>query len=204
MQKEVDLHSTHIGSMGGILALKKNECHAAPMHLLAENGDYNIPYLKKYLPGEDIVLICITDRQQGIVSKEGIGFDALCAHTFVNRQRGSGTRMLLDHELRLRRISPAVIRGYEREVTTHLAVALAVKSGEADAGLCVYSAAKALGLRFNPVASERYEIAIRGEYLDDPRVFALCDTIISPDFKEILVRLGGYDTRETGVRRFLP
>jgi putative molybdopterin biosynthesis protein len=204
MQKEVDLHSTHVGSMGGILALKKNECHAAPMHLLAENGDYNIPYLKKYLPGEDVVLICVTERQQGIVSKEGIGFDDLCSHTFVNRQRGSGTRMLLDHLLKKNRIDSSDFRGYEREVTTHLAVALAVKSGEADAGMCVYSAAKALGLRFNPVASERYEIAIRSENLDDPRVFALCDTIISPDFKEILHRLGGYDTRETGVRRVLP
>jgi putative molybdopterin biosynthesis protein len=204
MQKEVDLHSTHVGSMGGILTLKKNECHAAPMHLLAENGDYNIPYLKKYLPGEDLVLLCVAERQQGIISNNGIGFDDIPSHRFINRQRGSGTRMLLDHELRLRGISPALIRGYEREVTTHLAVALAVKSGEADAGLCVYSAAKALGLRFNLVASERYEIAIRSEYLDDPRVSALCDTIISPDFKEILHRLGGYDTRETGVRRVLP
>jgi len=79
-----------------------------------------------------------------------------------------------------------------------------VKSGEVDAGLCVYSAAKALGLRFNQVASERYEIAIRGENLDDPRVSALCDAIVSPEFKEILIRLGGYDTRETGVRRVLP
>jgi len=204
MQKEVDLHSTHVGSMGGILTLKKNECHAAPMHLLADDGEYNIPYLQKYLPGEDVVLICVTERQQGIVSKEGIGFDGLCGHTFVNRQRGSGTRMLLDHLLKKNRIDSSDIRGYEREVTTHLAVALAVKSGEADAGMCVYSAAKALGLCFNPVASERYEIAIRSEYLDDPRVSALCDTIISPDFKAILHRLGGYDTRETGVRRVLP
>ena len=203
MQKEVDLHSTHVGSMGGILALKKNECHAAPVHLLADNGDYNIPYLKKYLPGEDLVLLCVAERQQGIISKNGIGFDEIPSHRFINRQRGSGTRMLLDHELRLRGISPALIRGYEREVTTHLAVALAVKSGEADAGMCVYSAAKALGLCFNPVASERYEIAIRSEYLDDPRVSALCDTILSRDFKEILHRLGGYDTRETGVRREL-
>jgi putative molybdopterin biosynthesis protein len=203
-KKEVDLHSTHAGSMGGILALKKNECHAAPMHLLADDGEYNIPYLKKYLPGENLVLLCIAERQQGIISKTGIGFDEIPSHRFINRQRGSGTRMLLDHELRLRGISPALIRGYEREVTTHLAVALAVKSGEVDAGLCVYSAAKALGLRFNQVASERYEIAIRGEYLDDPRVSALCDAIVSPEFKEILIRLGGYDTRETGVRRVLP
>ena len=204
MQKDVELHSTHIGSMGGILALKKNECHAAPIHLLAYDGDYNIPYLHKYLPGEDIVLICVTERQQGIVSKDGIGFNALSSHTVVNRQRGSGTRMLLDHLLTQNGIDPSKIWGYEREVTTHLAVALAVKSGEAEAGMCVYSAAKALGLWFIPVASERYEIAIRREHLEDPRVSELCDTIVSPAFKEILDRLGGYDTKETSVRRSLP
>ena len=203
-QKDVELHSTHVGSMGGILALKKNECHAAPMHLLADDGDYNIPYLQKYLPGQDVVLICVTGRQQGIVSKDGIGFDALQGHTFVNRQRGSGTRMLLDHLLMNNRIDPSTIQGYEREVTTHLAVALAVRSGEADAGMCVYSAAKALGLRFVPVASERYEIGIRREHLEDSRVSELCDTLVSPAFREILDRLGGYDTRETGVRRELP
>ncbi len=152
MEKDVDLHSTHVGSMGGILALKTNECHAAPMHLLAEDGDYNIPYLRKYLPGEEVVLICVAERQQGIVSKDGIGFDDLPGHLFVNRQRGSGTRMLLDHQMKQKGIDPSKIRGYEREVTTHLAVALAVKSGEADAGMCVYSAAKALGLGFIPVA----------------------------------------------------
>jgi putative molybdopterin biosynthesis protein len=202
--KGVELHSTHAGSMGGILALKANECHAAPVHLLAENGDYNIPYLKKYLPGEEIVLICVAERKQGIVSKDGIGFDDLPHNLFVNRQRGSGTRMLLDHLLRQKGIDPSQIQGYEREVTTHLAVALAVKSGEAQAGMCVYSAAKALGLEFKPVASERYEIAIRKEHLDDPRVSELCSTLVSPEFREILGRLGGYDTTETGVRRSLP
>lgn len=201
---DVELHSTHAGSMGGILALKKNECHAAPVHLLADNGDYNIPYLQKYMPGEEVVLLCIADRQQGIVSKEGLGMCDLPAHTFVNRQRGSGTRMLLDYQLRQNGIDPAEIHGYEREVTTHLAVALAVKSGEADAGMCVYSAAKALGLRFNPVASERYEIAIRREHLEDPRVQSLCKVLKSPAFGEILDRLGGYDTKERGVRRSLP
>ncbi len=203
-QKEVELHSTHVGSMGGILALKKNECHAAPMHLLAENGDYNIPYLEKYLPGEEIILLCVAERQQGIVSREDIGFDQLPQHQFINRQRGSGTRMLLDHELKSRGIGPETIRGYEREVTTHLAVALAVKSGEADAGMAVYSAAKALGLEFIPVATERYEIAIRREHLDDPRVAELCAAITSSAFRGIMERLGGYDTRETGVRRLLP
>ncbi|HET6580646.1 MAG TPA: molybdopterin biosynthesis protein [Methanoregula sp.] len=203
-KKEIGLHSTHVGSMGGIFSLKKNECHAAPMHLLAENGDYNIPYLKKYLPEQDIILLCIAERQQGIVSRTGIVFDDLVLHSFINRQRGSGTRMLLDHELKLRGISHDALQGYEREMTTHLAVALAVKTGEADAGMCVFSAAKALGLSFRPVATERYEIAIRREHLDDPRVAELCAAVASPAFKEIMDRLGGYDTRETGVRRELP
>jgi len=190
--------------MGGIMALTKDECHAAPTHLLADDGSYNIQYLKKFLPGENLVLLCVAERQQGIVSKTGLSFDDIPDHQFINRQRGSGTRMLLDHELRKKGINPSTIRGYEREVTTHLAVALAVKSGEADAGMCVYSAAHALGLEFVPVASERYEIAIRRTHLTDPRVAALCGAIASPAFKECLHRLGGYDTTETGGRRELP
>ena len=203
-KKGIALHSTHVGSMGGIAALTKDECHAAPTHLLADDGSYNIPYLKKFLPEEEVVLLCVAERQQGIVSKTGLTFDDLPDHQFINRQRGSGTRMLLDFELRKKGIGPASIRGYEREVTTHLAVALAVKSGEADAGMCVYSAAHALGLTFVPVASERYEIAIRRKHLSDPRVAALCEAISSPEFKDILHSLGGYGTKETGVRRELP
>ncbi|MCX6689427.1 MAG: molybdopterin biosynthesis protein, partial [Methanoregula sp.] len=132
LQKQgVALHSTHIGSMGGIMALTKDECHAAPTHLLSDDGSYNIEYLKKFLPGEKLVLLCVAERQQGIVSKTGLSFDDIPNHQFINRQRGSGTRMLLDHELHKKGIDPSTIRGYEREVTTHLAVALAVKSGEA-------------------------------------------------------------------------
>jgi putative molybdopterin biosynthesis protein len=203
-KNHIDLHSTHVGSMGGILALKKDECHAAPMHLLAPDGTYNTGYLKKYLPGEDLVLLCVAGRQQGVVSRDGVVFPELPGHTFINRQKGSGTRMLLDAELKRAGIDPSSIRGYDREATTHLAVALAVKSGEADAGMCVYSAAKAFGLPFVPVAQERYEIAVRQTHIDDPRITALCAAIASSEFKEILSRLGGYDTKETGVRRELP
>jgi putative molybdopterin biosynthesis protein len=197
----VSLISTHVGSMGGIIALKKDECHAAPTHLLSPDGTYNTAYIWKYLPGTEIDLICVAGRQQGIVSHDGLALPDLPGRTFINRQKGSGTRMLLDYELKKAGIDPSSLPGYEREVTTHIAVALAVKSGEADAGMCVYSAAKALGLPFIPVAQERYELAIRREHRDDPRLRALIGVIQSREFKAILNRLGGYDPTETGTLR---
>jgi putative molybdopterin biosynthesis protein len=197
----VSLLSTHVGSIGGILALKKDECHAAPTHLLDENGSYNTSYMQKYLPGTSVDLICIAGRQQGIVSRDGIAFCDLPGRPFINRQKGSGTRMLLDYELKKAGIDPSSLPGYEREVTTHIAVALAIKSGEADAGMCVYSVAKALGLPFVPVAQERYELAIRREHMDDPRLSVLIEAIRSEGFKAVLDRIGGYDTTETGIRR---
>jgi putative molybdopterin biosynthesis protein len=197
----VSLISTHVGSMGGIIALRKDECHAAPMHLLSPDGTYNTAYIRKYLPKTEVDLICVAGRQQGIVSYDGLALPDLRGRMFINRQKGSGTRMLLDYELKKAGIDPSTIPGYEREVTTHIAVALAVKSGEADAGMCVYSAAKALGLRFVLVAQERYELAIRREHADDPRIQALVNAIRSPEFKAVLNHLGGYDTEETGILR---
>ena len=197
----VAIISTHVGSMGGILALKKDECHAAPMHLLSPDGTYNTEYVRKYLPKTEVDLICVAGRQQGIVSHERFALPDLKGRMFINRQKGSGTRMLLDYELKKAGIDPSAIPGYEREVTTHIAVALAVKSREADAGMCVSSAAKALGLPFVPVAQERYELAIRREHADDPRIQALVNAIRSQEFKAILNHLGGYDTKETGTLR---
>lgn len=194
----VTLLSTHIGSMGGILALKNDECHAAPTHLLADDGSYNTAYLRKYLPKIEVDLLCVAGRQQGIVSRDGIGFADLPGRSFINRQNGSGTRMLLDYQLKKAGIDPSALPGYKREVTTHIAVALAVKSGEAEAGMCVYSAAKALGLPFVPVAQERYELAFRKKYTEDPRLAALIAAVRSPGFKTILRDLGGYETEETG------
>jgi len=201
-QKEgVSLHSSLTGSMGGILALKRGSCHAAPMHLLHPSGEYNIPYLRQYLPGEEITLVCIAGREQGVVSREGLSFADIPSHTFVNRQKGSGTRILLDYELRKQGIDPVSIRGYDRELTTHIGVALAVRQGEAEAGMGVYSAAKALGLSFVPVGRERYELAIRTRDLADPRIITLLSAIHSARFREILQRLGGYDTSCTGQLR---
>ncbi|MCX6701031.1 MAG: molybdopterin biosynthesis protein [Methanomicrobiales archaeon] len=203
-KRGVEVHSTHAGSMGGLMALLKGDCHAAPMHLLCESGEYNTCYLQKYLPGEDLVILTVAGREQGIVSKDGIGIDDLKGRQFINRQKGSGTRILLDYELKKRGIDPSSIPGYDREVTTHIAVGLAVKTGEADAGMCVYSAAKSLGLKFVPVGNERYEIVTRKEHLSDPRVAVLFETVSSPEFISTLDRLGGYDTSETGHRHQLP
>jgi putative molybdopterin biosynthesis protein len=200
-RRGITLMSTHVGSMGGILALAKDQCHAAPTHMLARDGSYNTVFLEKYLPGTAIDLICVAERQQGIVSRNGLTLRDLPGRQFINRQKGSGTRMLLDHELVQTGIDPATIPGYGREATTHIAVALAVKSGEADAGMCVYSAARALGLPFVPVATERYELAIRREHMPDPRVKTMVELIRSAEFLEVLERLGGYDSKETGLQR---
>jgi len=197
----VSLISTHVGSMGGIIALKKNECHAAPTHLLSPDGTYNSAYIRKYLPGTEVDLISVAGRQQGIVSHDGLTLSDLPGRMFINRQKGSGTRMLLDYELKKANIDTAALPGYEREVTTHIAVALAVKSGEADAGMCVFSAAKALGLPFIPVAQERYELAIRREHIEDTRIRELIGAIRSQKFTAILDHLGGYDTKEIGILR---
>lgn len=199
------VHATHVGSMGGLIALKKGECHAAPMHLLAPDGSYNTGYLSRYMPGEELVLLGVAGRQQGVVSAEGMDLSDLPGHWFANRQRGSGTRMLLDHLLEKERIDPADIPGFDREYTTHLAVALAVKTGEAEAGICVYSAAHALDLPFVPIGTERYELVMKREVLEaDDRVGELCRIVSSEEFKTVLERLGGYDTDITGVLRALP
>ncbi|MDD1678891.1 MAG: molybdopterin biosynthesis protein [Methanomicrobiales archaeon] len=200
----VELHSTHVGSMGGMLTLRRDECHAAPMHLLAPDGSYNVPYLQKYLPEEDLVLLCVAEREQGVISRKKITLHDLPGHRFVNRQKGSGTRMLLDHLLAREGIDPTSIPGYNREVTTHLAVALAVKNGEADAGIGVFSAAKAYGLSFSPLGTERYEIVARKNHSEDERMRLLFRTVASGEFRGILRSLGGYDVTETGVKRQIP
>jgi len=200
----VALHSAHQGSMGGLLALKKRVCHGAPMHLLADDGSYNVPYLARYLPGEDLVLLCLAGREQGIISRDPLSLEDLPGIRFVNRQKGSGTRILLDHLLKEKGIAPASIAGYERELTTHLAVALAVQTGEADAGPGVYSAARAFGLSFTPVGQEQYELAFHADDWEDPRVQALASAVTSAPFREALGNLGGYDLSLNGRLRRVP
>ncbi len=198
------LSSAHVGSMGGLLALKRGEAHIAPIHLLDEqNGEYNIAAVKSVSSGRQMALIKGVGRTQGIMVQKGNPLDIrderdLPRLRYINRQRGAGTRVLLDYRLGLAGIDPASIRGYDREAATHMAVAAAVSSGSADAGMGVFSAAQAMGLDFIPVGEEEYDFAIPAEFLELKQVKAFIEVLKSSEFKEKLEILGGYDTKKTG------
>jgi putative molybdopterin biosynthesis protein len=200
------LSSAHVGSMGGILALKNNETHIAPIHLLdMDTGEYNVSYVEKYLPGRDISVIKCVNRVQGLMVRKnnpleirGLSDIVERKLGFVNRQRGSGTRLLLDYYLRKLCIDSRSIVGYEREEYTHLSVAAAIASGDADAGLGVYSAAEMMGLDFIPMANEEYDIAVPAEYLELPMIKEFIEVIKSREFKDELDRLGGYEYPDIG------
>jgi len=204
---EYSLSSAHVGSMGGLLALKRREAHLAGTHLLDEDtGEYNVSYIKKLLPGTRTVLINLVHRTQGFIvpksnPKNIRGFADLARPdvVFVNRQAGAGTRLLTDLHLKKLKIDPKNVKGYDHEEFTHMAVAAAVLSGAADTGLAVLSAARALDLDFVPVAQERYDLAIPQEFYDTPMLQALL-AIIGADsaFREQIVAMGGYDVSEMG------
>ncbi|GAA0725602.1 molybdopterin biosynthesis protein [Clostridium malenominatum] len=205
--KKYYLSSAHVGSMGGIMALKSGETHIAPIHLLdMDTGEYNKSYIEKYLKDKNIALIKGVKRIQGfMVSKDNPlqikDFKDLVDKKvrFINRQRGSGTRLLLDYNLKNLNINPRDIMGYDREEFTHLSVAGAVASGNADVGLGVYSAAVMMGLDFIPVCNEEYDIAIPKEYLQMDIVTELIKVLTSKEFKDELDKLGGYDYSDTGT-----
>jgi len=200
------LSSAHVGSLGGLLALRRGEAHLAGTHLLDEaTGEYNISYIQKHLPGRGVVLLNLAYREQGFIVAPGnpsriSSFEDLARGgvRFVNRQRGAGTRVLLDYHLRLAGIGPEQVDGYGREEYTHMAVAAAVASGTADCGLGIRAAASALGLGFVPVAEERYDLCILKEYWDKPLVRRLLEVIRDPGFQAAVQALGGYDLRDCG------
>lgn len=195
------LSSAHTGSMGGIMALKNEETHIAPIHLLdMESGEYNISYINRYLKDKKIALVKGVKRIQGLIVQKGNPLSLKSISDipaknarFVNRQRGAGTRLLLDYYLRKLDISPERINGYEREEFTHLSVAAAVASGDVDCGLGVYSAADMMGLDFIPVCNEEYDFAVPVEYLELDIIKELFQVMKSSEFLKELDKLGGYD-----------
>lgn len=196
--------STHVGSMGGLMALKRREAHLAPIHLLDEDtGDYNIAYVKKIFGTGKMALIKGVGRTQGILVKKGNplnikGIEDLTGCRYVNRQRGAGTRVLFDYELKKLGIRPEEITGYEREAATHMAVAAAVSDDGADAGMGILSAAKSMNLDFVPVGTEEYDFVVSMEYLNLPHIKAFIEILKSREFCGRLEELGGYSYERVG------
>ncbi len=201
------LSSSHVGSMGGLMAIKKGVCHLAGSHLLdIEDGTYNLSYIQKYLPDIRVKLVHLVYRDQGLIVPPGNprkikGIKDLKREdlALINRQAGSGTRILLDYRLKQLGVDPANINGYQNEEYTHMAVAVAVLSGAADVGLGIYAAARALKLDFIPVVTEQYDLVIPEVYFDSPNVQVLLETINTAAFKKRVEALGGYSTAKTGT-----
>ena len=197
------LSSTHVGSMGGLMALKRGEAHIAPIHMLnEETGVYNVSYIEKMFH-KPVALIKGVGRVQGIMVKKGnplhiSSVEDLKKVRFVNRQRGAGTRMLLDFCLKERGIMPEEIRGYDREAATHMAVAALVAGESADAGLGIRSAALAMKLDFIEVGQEEYDFAVPEKYLELPYIRAFVQILKSEEFHKKLQELGGYTWERAG------
>lgn len=206
LAEPLSLVSSHVGSMGGLTALKNGAALFAGCHLFdPATGDFNFPFLAKHLPDLDLTVINLAIRHQGLMVRPGnpknitgVADLARADVTFINRQRGAGTRILLDHQLASAGIAPQAVRGYDREEYTHMAVAVNVLTHAADCGLGIFAAAKSLGLDFAPLALERYDLILPTAYLDDPRIKTLRAVIGTEQFQERMRALGGYDTPLTG------
>jgi len=202
----IHISSSNIGSLGGLLAVKRQTAHFAGSHLLdTATGDYNLAYIRRYLPDTAVALVTLVHRWQGFIAPEGnpkkikaIGDLTRPDVVFINRQSGSGTRILLDYELQRAGISPDRIAGYGNEEYTHMNVAMAVASGAADTGLGIHTAAKALSLDFVPLTKERYDLVIPRAYLGDEKIRLLLEIIRSDEFKGKALAMGGYEVDETG------
>jgi len=203
---ELKIAATNVGSLGGLLALQRGETHMAGTHLLdPDTGAYNIPDIKRTIPDLPVVLVHLAQREQGLLARQGnpkgiVDLRDLTRKeiTFINRQPGSGTRVLLDFQLKRIGIDPRGIRGYEREEFTHMAVGVAVVSGLADLGLGVRSAAVALGLDFIPVAKEEYDLLFLRSFFDSEKGEKVLEVIRSDGFRKAVEAMGGYEAHASG------
>jgi putative molybdopterin biosynthesis protein len=202
----VRLSSANVGSQGGLVALRRAEAHLAGSHLLdPESGEYNVSYVQRYLPDTPVVLLQLVGRDQGLIVGPG---NPKAIHTladlgrrdvvFVNRQRGAGTRVLLDFEIGKIGLPPVAINGYEREEYTHLAVAAAVASGVADCGLGIAAAARALELDFVPLFKERYDLVIPRLHYDSQLLQPILGALADARFRRQVGALPGYDVSHMG------
>jgi putative molybdopterin biosynthesis protein len=209
-QKDRRLVSSNVGSLGGLVALRRGEAHLAGSHLLdPETGIYNNAYIQKYLTGIPVQQVMLVNREQGLIvpranpkNIRGLVDIAESGIQFVNRQRGAGTRVLLDYEMGKLGIMPEQVAGYKDEEFTHLGVAAAVASGRADCGLGIAAAAEALELDFIPLFHERYELIVPQIHFDDPLLTPLLEILRTEDFQKAVNEMPGYDSSEMGQLSF--
>ena len=200
------MSSSHVGSMGGIMAIRRGEAHAAGCHLLDTNtGEYNRAFIRKYFPKGDVKLVRCVGRQQGLMVAKGnpLGITGFADITkeglrYVNRQKGSGTRILTDYLCKQNGVNPDDIYGYDREELTHTSVAAQIVSGSADAGMGIYSAAQLYDLDFIPICIEEYDLIIPDHAWETPQVRQMMETLKSDAFKEKILALGGYTVENPG------
>ena len=200
------LASVNVGSLGGILALKREETHLAGSHLLdPESGEYNLAYINQHLPDRKLRVVTLVGRTQGLFLAQGNpkgiqGIEDLSRRdiSFVNRQRGSGTRLLLDYHLGQAGVDTDHVLGYEHEEYTHLAAAAQVASGRVDCALGIEAAAHALQLDFLPLYSERYDLIIPKEYAESALLAPLLGLMEDPNFRKAVSERPGYDVSRMG------
>jgi putative molybdopterin biosynthesis protein len=196
------LVSANVGSQGGLIALRRREAHLAGSHLLdPRTGEYNIQAVREYLPGLPVKVVALTGRSQGLLVQKGnpkkiCNLEDLIRPevAFINRQRGAGTRVLLDYHLKKQGISSEGIIGYTQEEFTHLGVAAAVASGRADCGLGIAAAAQALDLEFVPLYQERYDLVVPKADAEGDLLQPVFSILEDKDFRNSVSKLTGYDT----------
>ena len=201
------LASANVGSQGGLVALRRGEAHLAGSHLLnTDTGEYNLSYIRQYMPSIPVKVVALVGREQGLLIKRGnpTGIKGLEDLTridvrFVNRQRGAGTRVLLDYHLKLMTMDPERIVGYTQEEYTHLGVAAAIASGRADCGLGIAAAAQALDLEFIPLFQERYDLVIPKQFAELDLLAPLFELLNDRRFREAVAQLKGYDVSPMGT-----
>jgi putative molybdopterin biosynthesis protein len=200
------LTSANLGSLGGLIALGRGEAHLAGSHLLDPvSGEFNLRYIDEYLPDRAIVVVALVGREQGLIHPPGnpkglkdLQDLARPEIRFVNRQRGSGTRLLLDYHLERLGVNPSSVHGYEHEEYSHLTVAAAVASGRADCALGIRAAADALKLGFTPLFQERYDLIIPREHYESPKLAPVLRLLESTQFRKAVSGLPGYDVAPMG------
>ena len=197
---------SNVGSLAGLIALQNGNCHIAASHLLdPDTGEYNSSFIKKHFPGLKIMAVNLAHREQGLIVRKGNPLEIKTLKNlagkkviYINRQEGSGTRVLLDYRLKEHGIDPEDIPGYSRIAYTHMEVALEIFSGSANAGLGIFAVARQLDLDFIPLATERFDLIIPSESYTTRAVKALRGVLGSDEFKTNMAQLGGYDTKDTG------